>query len=108
MLIREPIVSMGDWTKPRPGLTKRERGIPFELFNNIISESGFRIKKKSFCIFPVIPRIVNKFGGAAYNSLFFTLSDDLMCRIFSWNKKYHRTKIYQKFGPTSAYFVLEK
>lgn len=28
VLMREPIVSMGGWSKPRPGLTKRERGIP--------------------------------------------------------------------------------
>ena len=108
MLVREPIVSMGDWTKARPGLTKRERGIPFWVFNDIINEVGFKIKKKSFCVFPVIPRIANNMCVSTYNNVLLTLSDALICRIFSWNKKYHRTKMYQKFGPSSVFFVLEK
>jgi SAM-dependent methyltransferase len=34
LLIREPIHSMGDWNSPRFGLTKNERGISEEFFNN--------------------------------------------------------------------------
>ncbi|MBM3453659.1 MAG: class I SAM-dependent methyltransferase [Bacteroidetes bacterium] len=36
LLIREPIVSMGDWRMPRKGLTKNERGIPLSYFEKII------------------------------------------------------------------------
>ena len=40
-LIREPIVSMGDWRYQRkPGVTKRERGIPLQSWNLDRSRCG--------------------------------------------------------------------
>jgi len=108
MLLREPIVSMGDWRKSRPGLTKRERGIPLEILNNIIRNVGFKINHKSLCIFPIIPKIANKVGIAAYNNSTLTIADAVFSQMFAWNAKYHRTKLYEKFAPSSAYYVLEK
>ena len=37
VLMREPIISMGDWTKKRKGLTRRERGIPLKILRDIIA-----------------------------------------------------------------------
>lgn len=108
MLIREPIMSMGDWTRPRPGLTKRERGIPLKIFEEIIMDVGFTIKHKALCIFPVIPKIANKIGIAAYNNSALVWLDDVLSKVFSWNTIYHRTNFVAKLGPTSVYFVLEK
>lgn len=108
MLIREPIVSMGDWTRPRPGLTKRERGIPIDIFHRIIGDSGFRIRHKALCIFPPLPRLAAKLNIGVYRNYGLTALDALLCRIFSRNLTYHRTGIWSKFGPSSAYFVLEK
>ena len=108
MLVREPIISLGDWTKPRVGLTKRERGIPLELFREMISTAGFHVEHEALCGFPIIPKITNKLGIAAYNSRSLVLLDSLVCTIFRWNKRYHRTSLMQKFGPTSVYFVLRK
>ncbi|QQS55456.1 MAG: class I SAM-dependent methyltransferase [Candidatus Competibacteraceae bacterium] len=45
MLLREPISSMGDWRYPRPGLIKRERGIPLKLLTSILTNAGFLIEK---------------------------------------------------------------
>ncbi len=42
LLIREPIISMGDWRNPRNGLTSRERGIPFELMKNYILKNKLK------------------------------------------------------------------
>ena len=64
-LIREPIVSMGDWTKPRRGLTKRERGVPIQIFRKFIIEAGFKIEKETMCVFPLIPRIWGFLGKQA-------------------------------------------
>ena len=108
MLIREPIVSMGDWTKPRSGLTKRERGIPLKIFEEIIRASGFTIKHKTLCFFPAIPKLLYKIGVAAYNNPTVTWLDEVLSRSFSWNLRYHRTNVLAKIGPASAYFVLEK
>lgn len=50
-LIREPIVSMGDWRRERAGLTKRERGLPLPIFRAIVRSAGFTIVKETRCIF---------------------------------------------------------
>jgi len=108
MLLREPIVSMGDWTKPRKGLTKRERGIPPNLLNGIIQNAGFKVKRKSTCIFPAISKILKILGVETYNNYAMTLADKLLSVALAWNIKYHRTRLYHKFGPSSAYYILEK
>lgn len=108
MLIREPIVSMGDWSKPRPGLTKRERGIPLNIFREIVHLSGLRVVHEALCMFPVISRIAGSLGIAAYNDKAFTFADSILSRIFSWNCKYHRACLFEKFGPASVYFVLTR
>jgi SAM-dependent methyltransferase len=108
MLLREPIVSMGDWTKPRAGLTKRERGIPLRILERTIEASGLTIRHKVLCVFPAIPKLTNKFSVAAYNNPTITWLDEVLSKVFSWNVTYHRTNALAKLGPASAYYVLEK
>lgn len=108
MLLREPITSMGDWRKPRFGLTKRERGIPLRILDDIIRDAGFTITRRSLCNFPVVPRIAKKLGVKAYNNLAFTLADSILSQALSWNVKYHRTHFFEKLAPSSAYYVLTK
>ena len=69
MLLREPIVSMGDWRQPRKGLTKRERGVSVNIMDEIIKNSGFKVRNRSFCIFQLIPKLANKLGVSSYNNL---------------------------------------
>lgn len=108
MLLREPITSMGDWRKPRAGLTKRERGIPLPLLEQFIGDAGFTVVNRSLCHFPVIPRIAKKIGVVPYNNLAFTMMDSLFGRMFSWNLKYHRTNFFEKLAPSSAFYVLTR
>ena len=49
LLVREPIVSMGDWRKPREYLTKNERGIPVSYFDSIFSKNNVDIISKDYC-----------------------------------------------------------
>lgn len=107
-LIREPILTMGDWTKIRAGLTKRERGIPLNYMDKILEESGFRVVNKSLCIFPLIPKICNKLGIVTYNNKILTIIDRLASTISSRNITYHRTNIFQKLAPSSVYYILTK
>lgn len=108
MLIREPIVSMGDWTRPRPGLTTRERGIPVGLFDKMISSSGLRTLRRAFCMFPAIPRAGAVLGVDAFNHRALTRLDACLSAMLRWNVKYHRTRFIQKISPSSIYYVLEK
>ena len=108
MLLREPITSLGDWRKPRTGLTKRERGIPFALFHQQIIGAGFSVKKRSLCNFPLLPKILRKLGVSTYSNSMATLLDSLLSRLFFWNKVYHRRNNFQKLGPAAIYYILEK
>jgi len=107
-LIREPIVSMGDWRKPRKGLTKNERGIPLEMFKNMVSDTGFEHVNMRLCVFPPLVRMAKVVGISPFNNDYFTWVDDVYARLFSFNKKYHATHWIHKFRPTSVFFVLTK
>ena len=66
-LLREPIVSMGDWTKKRGNLTKNERGIPLPLFRDIINQNEFKIVNEQLCNAKPFDLIFSKiFGRQAY------------------------------------------
>jgi SAM-dependent methyltransferase len=107
-LVREPVISMGNWMRPRPGLTKHERGIPDELFAQIIAQAGFHVVSKSYCMFPLIPRLWSAFGGVAFNSTIASRLDSLLARSLRWNLRYHATRPIQKFRPTVVFYVLGK
>lgn len=108
MLLREPIVSMGDWTRPRPGLTRHERGIPLALLQKACLDAGFITRHKSLCIFPALPKLAGKLGIATYNNRLLTWIDSLACRLSAFNTQYHRTSTLSKIGPSCVYLVLEK
>ena len=108
MVVREPIVSMGDWRQPRRGLTKRERGIPLHVLESIIQACGLQVTRKSLCAFPVTPRLFRTIRSDTYNSRFATRVDALLSGAFAWNVNYHPTNFLQRLRPTSAFLVLKK
>lgn len=108
LMLREPVISMGDWRNPRIGLTKRERGIPIDILEKIATEAGFKVVKSTPCMFPVIPKLYNKLGVAAYNSNIATFFDRHLSKLFKFNLRYHAKSFLDKFRPTSVYLVLMK
>ena len=107
-LIREPIISMGDWRKPRRGLTRRERGIPLPIFREIIGTAGFTILKQTQCGFSLIPRLGTLLKGHVYNSTTAVKLDTILSRLFAWNDRYHPVTPWQKLKPTAVAYVLRK
>ncbi|HLC77857.1 MAG TPA: class I SAM-dependent methyltransferase [Candidatus Nanoarchaeia archaeon] len=107
ILVREPIVSMGDWRKPRSGLTKRERGIPLDFFRRLIKDNNLEIVSERLVLFPLLRRMDfdNHTGG---NSRLIVKLDYLLSKMFSWNNKYHATNIFHKIRPQSIFYVLQK
>lgn len=108
LLLREPIVSMGDWRKPRPGLTKHERGIPLELLRDMVRKAGFSVEREGLCVFPLVPLFFKHFRPDMYNSPLISRLDALLARLFAWNVNYHPRNRLQKFRPTSVFLVLKK
>jgi SAM-dependent methyltransferase len=107
-LVREPVYSMGDWTRPRPGLTKRERGIPAPILRAIFADTGLAIQREARCVFRPMARIGALTGRSVYNSRFLTRLDAMVSRAFAWNRRYHAVTSLQKVQPAAAFFVLHK
>ncbi|CAM2007846.1 class I SAM-dependent methyltransferase [Acanthopleuribacter pedis] len=107
-LIREPIVSMGDWRRERPGLTKRERGIPQHLFQEMVAEAGFTVLQRRLVGFAPLRIIWKKTGTDLFSSRLGTSLDLLCSNLFRWNLRYHAESSFAKFRPTSAAYVLTK
>jgi SAM-dependent methyltransferase len=108
MFLREPIVSMGDWRRLRRGLTKNERGIPYNLLVEMIRKQNFAIGKITLFDFAPFGSLLGRFGFSTFSYKSTTLLDQLLCRIFAFNKKYHRVGILEKFGPAQVYMLLYK
>lgn len=112
IILREPIISLGDWRNARPGLTKRERGIPLHLLREAVIRNGLEIEHQSLCSFPVTFRLFNgpraKSLDGLYNRMFPTLVDAAFCKLFAWNSHYHPRTILQKLCPHTAFLVLKK
>lgn len=107
-LIREPIISMGDWRRPRRGLTRHERGIPLPVFRKLITDVGFRIEAETLCGFPLISRVGGILGVPCYNSHAVVRLDQVLAQMFAWNYRYHPVAFTQKFTPTVVAYVLKK
>jgi SAM-dependent methyltransferase len=108
IVMREPIVSMGDWRRPRRGLTKRERGIPLHLLKNIVDGAGLRILHQSLCAFPLTPRLFRWSDGGVYNNSVATILDALLSATFAWNVKYHARNFLQRLAPNAVFLILQK
>jgi len=108
MIIREPIVSMGDWRKPRPHLTRHERGIPLEILKSIVRDSGLDIVRTTLCGFVPVQRAFAAFRDDPYNSRMAAAIDAAACQLLSWNVHYHARSFFQKLRPTSAFLVARK
>jgi len=92
---------MGDWTRERRNLTKRERGIPVSLLKRMILNENLKIVYVKKVIFPITRRI-------SLNNRFMVLLDSLLSTLFSWNYHYHPRNIFQKLQPSSIFFILRK
>lgn len=107
-LIREPIISMGDWRAHRPGLTKNERGIPLGLFQQMMQGAGLRIVKKKLCGYAPLQHLSCRLLRTnIWSSRTLTRADTTICSLFS-NVRYHRTSALQKCSPTNVFYRATK
>ncbi len=107
-LLREPIVSMGDWRQPRVGLTRHERGIPLGLLCRIVKDAGFTIESQQLCVFQPLNRIFTRLGVETYNSRVLVVLDAWLSSLLSWKVCYHAVSAWQKIRPTSVFLVLRR
>ena len=106
MLVTEPISSMGDWRRPRRGLTANERGIPLPLFHQMIQKAGLIIQRETAMEFRPLMNASLACGIKAYNSRMLTKVDALICTFLP--HRYHARTVLEKFRAVSIYFVLRR
>lgn len=107
-LVREPIISMGDWRKPRTGLTKHERGIPLSLLRGFVKEAGFEVVREHKCMFSLTSRLKRVVPGSVFNQTAVVALDVLLSALPIWPRVYHARNALQKLRPTAVYYVLKK
>ena len=109
LVIREPIVSMGDWRKPRIKLTANERGIPLHLLRQSITEAGLHIRHESLFGFPITRLIARRLGiRHVYNSPTMVLVDRFLATASRPHYRYHARTTLDKLRPTQAGMVATK
>ncbi len=108
-LLREPIVSMGDWRYARPGLTKNERGIPLKILRKQLADASLRICYEALVDFAPLTRLISRFiRKDVFNSMKLVKIDSFICKLMKWNLRYHAKWPWHKFRPTSAFMVCSK
>lgn len=107
-LVREPIITMGDWRRPRRGLTTRERGIPARILERAYANAGLKILHRAPCVHPLTSRLGPLFGVRSFNSRILTATDAVLSRCTPWPTVYHPTRAWQKLQPSSMFYVLQR
>jgi SAM-dependent methyltransferase len=109
LLLREPVSSMGDWRKPRPGSTRNERGIPVEWMVHALAENGFHLKRAALCIHPLIFRIARvTHAWDPFNSRAFVWLDAALSGMTGWNRHYFRDRLWKKVAPGVCCYFAER
>ena len=108
-LIREPITSLGDFRRPRPGLTRNERGIPHAMLDAMLAEAGFAIRAKRFVNFPGTRELPSRLGlASAWDHPAIVRLDAALAAMTAWNARYWRPRLWDKLAPRSAYWIAER
>ena len=102
IIIREPIGSMGDFRKDRPGLTRCERGIPPRLMVKFLERAGFDGIKVDYSDTPGLISLTRQIG--LFNRLDQPILklDRFMSNAMRWNNRYWRTSVLDKVAPRTA------
>ena len=110
LLVREPNHSMGNWDRPRRGLTRRERGIPLPIMRKIVADAGLQIVRQRRCMYSLTARLQSLLPKEqlVYNTRWITALDDYLCNLPVWSGQYHATSLIQRFRPWAVFLVLKK
>lgn len=106
-LLREPCSSMGDWSKPRVGATRNERGIPRAWMLKRSRSVGLTPLAVVPCSFGPIVRLASRLGIWGRSEVI-VRADLVASRFFAWNDVYFRTSVLRKLAPGSYFYALTK
>ena len=111
LLLREPIISFGDWTRPRTGLTRNERGIPLAYFESIFKHQPVKIVSRSHCFtltYQMQLLFRKWFHKPLYSYPAYVRFDRLISSLLKSNVKYHATHKINRIAPSAIFYVVRK
>ncbi|WP_289161419.1 class I SAM-dependent methyltransferase [uncultured Parabacteroides sp.] len=110
LIIREPIVSMGDWRYKRKGVTSCERGIPYKIMRKILTNNEVEIIHESFFSIGVhrLYKYFKYYKCLHFLYLMYLYLDLLLSKMFLFNVHYKSNSIFDKLSPSSVSYVLYK
>lgn len=108
IMVREPIVSMGDWRNKRVGLTVHERGIPLSGLYKSINTAQLDIIKINIFGFGPFLSLLSKLNINPYNSSILTHVDRFLSKIFKNGYIYHAGTLKERFRPCHAFVLMIK
>lgn len=108
MIVREPMISMGDFRQPRPGLTARERGIPRPLMRDFMQRAGMTVRVEQPCSSQLVRQTLNAVGISAYMHPWAVSLDRVISRLTANLSPYWRQHPWQKLGPGSLLLISDK
>lgn len=108
LLIVDVISSMGDFRRPRPGLTKHERGIHFELMQRMLGDAGLRVERASLHVAPGLPELLRKLKLMNDDTAWVVTVDEWISRALAFNARYWRDSAWKKIAPRHACYIAAK
>jgi SAM-dependent methyltransferase len=109
LLLREPVVSMGDWRQPRPGLTRHERGIPLPLLRDMLNQAGLQLRHEALVEVSPCTRVLMRLGiERPFDHDWAVRLDAALGRLLGRNLRYHATGFLDRLRPSSAFVVARK
>ncbi len=107
IFLREPISSMGDWSKLRVGTTINERGISSNYLAKTLDKLNCKVVSRNYCFFSPILKFFNKIK-LNLDSHIVIYTDFIFSKLFSWNMHYYRNNVFKKFAPGSVFILCQK
>ena len=111
LLLREPIISMGDWNQPRPGLTSNERGIPVSYLEDIFRNKKVEILSRNYCFTLTyqFQKILKPLLRRPLHSMaWYIHADRLLSFLLKGNVRYHAVKRIHRIAPSNIFYVIRK
>jgi SAM-dependent methyltransferase len=107
-LFREPVYSMGDWMRPRHGLTPHERGIPAHLLDRFLLNSGMEVVCLKKCMFALSWKLEWLLRRPPFNYAWVAALDEVLCKLPFLPADYHATSRLKKLRAGFVHGVVTK
>ena len=107
-LFREPVYSMGDWMRPRNGLTPHERGIPAQLLKQYLQDSGLQVVCLKKCMFALTWKLELLLRRSPFNYDWVAAIDEAVCKLPFLPAEYHATSRLKKLRAGFVHGVVTK